>query len=264
MSFEYTPFIQENWGNELLNIFKYYCSYGEPMNTQFMKNTKWTKFLREAGLIRGQGNVYRPENTSKTNEIPSEYGLKINEIDTVFFKVLTNVSAVSGGMNSSVYSMNSSSSLFINKDPSRKNAVNSNTKMEFTTFLNLLEVSCLIILPKMNEKDAITYLITNHILPLTQNLNNKNDPTIHVNFLLEKQTTPELVEILVLVHKAFLPIYKFYCTKNSYLMTFEQFLKFCLDFGVFPDIVSKSKIYSFFKSISACMQITDFNGIYLI
>lgn len=272
MTFDYTQFIQENWGNELLNIFKYYCSYGEPFNTQFMKNTKWTKFLRESGMVRGSiGSIpYKQENNlnNTKNENYSEYGLMLNEIDTLFFKVLSNTAGNSGNPNSSMMgresfnaSMNMSMSMYMNRDPNRKSVVNSNAKLDFTTFLNLLEVTCLNIFPKRDPKESITFLITNHVLPLLQNINNKNDPSVHVNFLLEKQTTPELVEILVLVHKAFLPVYKFFSNKNNYLMNFDQFLRFCADFSIFPDIVAKAKLYSFFKSISACMNITDSNGI---
>ncbi len=270
MTFDHTPFIQENWGNELLNIFKYYCSFGEPFNTQFMKNTKWTKFLRESGLVRASiGSIpYKQDNNLNTSKVEnySEYGLMLNEIDTLFFKVLSNTSGISGNPNMSMCARDSlntsmSTSMYMNRDPSRKSVVNSNAKLDFTTFLNLLEVTCLSIFAKKDPKEAITFLITNHVLPLLQNITNKNDPSVHVNFLLEKQTTPELVEILVLVHKAFLPIYKFYSNKNTYLMSFDQFLRFCGDFSIFPDIVAKAKLYSFFKSISACMSITDSNGI---
>lgn len=267
LTFDNSPFIQENWGNELFNIFKYYCSFGEPLNTQFMKNTKWTKFLREAGLIRTNtkdNSMNISKNISVDNS--SDFGLKFNEIDAIFFKIIsnTNNSNNNTNLNNSVYfrdTISMNSSVYLNKDSNiKKNVVNSNVKMDFNTFINLLEVTCLLIFRNKSAKDAITFIITNHILPLKQNLSIKNDSSVHVNFLLEKQTSPQLVQILVLVHKAFLPIYKFYCNKNTYLMTFEQFLKFCVDFSIFPDVCSKSKLYSFFKSISGCMQITDTNG----
>ena len=269
MSFDHSPYIQENWGNELFNIFKYYCSYGEPLNTQFMKNTKWTKFLREAGLVRTSNKQDNSMNMTKNISIESgpDYGLKFNEIDTIFFKIISNNNYnnnSTNNLNVSVYSrdsMSMNSSVYLNKDPLKKNIVNSNAKIDFSTFINILEVTCLMIIPNKNPKEAINFLITNHIIPLTQLISNKNDTSVHVNFLLEKQTTPELVQILALVHKAFLPVYKFYCTKNTYLMAFEQFQKFCVDFSIFPDICSKSKLFSFFKSISSCMQITDYNGI---
>jgi hypothetical protein len=38
------------------------------------------------------------------------------------------------------------------------------------------------------------------------------------------------------------------------LLTFEQFTKFCLDFGIFPDILSKSKIMRFFSTLSGFYQ----------
>ena len=46
-----------------------------------------------------------------------------------------------------------------------------------------------------------------------------------------------------------LPFYSYYA--NSKLqMNFEGFSKFCVDFGIFPDILSKPKIFRFFKTLA--------------
>ena len=146
LTFDNSPFIQENWGNELFNIFKYYCSFGEPLNTQFMKNTKWTKFLREAGLIRTNtkdNSMNISKNISVDNS--SDFGLKFNEIDAIFFKIIsnTNNSNNNTNLNNSVYfrdTISMNSSVYLNKDSNiKKNVVNSNVKMDFNTFINLLE-----------------------------------------------------------------------------------------------------------------------------
>ena len=35
----------------LLKIFQYYCSYGDPMNTSKMKNSKFVKIFQDAQLV---------------------------------------------------------------------------------------------------------------------------------------------------------------------------------------------------------------------
>ena len=37
-------------------------------------------------------------------------------------------------------------------------------------------------------------------------------------------------------------------------MNFEGFQKFCVDFGIFPDILSKPKIFRFFKTLANFYQ----------
>jgi hypothetical protein len=59
-----------------------------------------------------------------------------------------------------------------------------------------------------------------------------------------------MVEILSCVHKTLIPYYHFYAHPKTGLLTFDQFTKFCLDFAIFPDILSKSKIMRFFSTLS--------------
>ena len=66
------------------------------------------------------------------------------------------------------------------------------------------------------------------------------------------------------MHKAFLPIYKFYANRYTFLMNFDGFLLFCKDFSIFPDIVPKSKLNLFFKSIASCMNVSQNSGIITI
>jgi hypothetical protein len=59
----------------------------------------------------------------------------------------------------------------------------------------------------------------------------------------------QMVEVLSSVHKTLLPYFAFYAN-NKGLMNFEGFSKFCLDFSIFPDILSKSKMMRFFHTLS--------------
>lgn len=182
--YEHSAYIMEKYGNDLLNLFKFYCSFGDPLNTKYITNTKWTKFLREAGLIKGS-----KQDTKQFNyviESSNEYGIPYYDIDRHFFKVTNTVEKPRESV-----PINSSTISLKGNDPKSK-IVNSNSKIDFNTFINLLEYSCAIIFPHKDFKDAIDYIIVNHILPLTKNISNRN-PSLPINFLMEKETKPELV-----------------------------------------------------------------------
>ena len=70
-----------------------------------------------------------------------------------------------------------------------------------------------------------------------------------------------MVELLSVVHKSLLPYFSFYAHANKGLMNFEGFTKFCHDFGIFPDILTKAKIMRFFSTLSSFYQSTNSNSI---
>ena len=37
----------------LVRIFTYYCSFGEPLNTNKMRSSKFIKFLKDAAILQG-------------------------------------------------------------------------------------------------------------------------------------------------------------------------------------------------------------------
>ena len=52
------------------------------------------------------------------------------------------------------------------------------------------------------------------------------------------------------MHKAMGNYYRIYSDSNG-LMNFYQFTKFCKDFAIFPDILSKQKLGSFFSALGS-------------
>jgi hypothetical protein len=57
-----------------------------------------------------------------------------------------------------------------------------------------------------------------------------------------------IVELLSIVHKCFLPYYSYYCDTKG-LMNSEGYLKFCHDFGIFPDVLNRNKVMKIFKTL---------------
>ena len=68
-----------------------------------------------------------------------------------------------------------------------------------------------------------------------------------------------IVEILGCVHRSMTPFFSFYSDPKTGLLSFEQFSKFCTDFEIFPDILSKPKIMRFFKTLSGFFETTARN-----
>lgn len=48
------------------------------------------------------------------------------------------------------------------------------------------------------------------------------------------------------VHKALLPFFLVYADPRSKLLDFDNMLKFCTEFEIFPDILSKSQVIKLF------------------
>lgn len=51
--------------------------------------------------------------------------------------------------------------------------------------------------------------------------------------------------------------YLFYANQKTGLLNFDGFSRFCSDFEIFPDILSKPKIMRFFKTLSSFFETTN-------
>ena len=59
----------------------------------------------------------------------------------------------------------------------------------------------------------------------------------------------DIVDLLGLIHKTMVFCYKYY-SNNKNTICFDKFIKFCKDFGIFPDIIPKSKLLKIFNTLS--------------
>jgi hypothetical protein len=119
-------YINKTYGQDLKKIFEYYCSFGDPLNHKFMKSNKFSKFLNDSNLIKDSKN-------SKSK------GIAMNEVDLIFFKL-------------------------ISSNNKRRASVNSNTKVEFEQFLKSIEIIATHIWKNKNTIEAIDLLMKEHIL----------------------------------------------------------------------------------------------------
>lgn len=218
----------------LQRIFQTYCSYGEPMNTTKLKSSKLIKMLKDCGVLD------TVESSSSTSAITKV------EIDIIFSK-LTGTHANPSKTSKSAFAPKSYLSL------------NSNQvgRMDFSQFLKALEVLAEKLYPGLNLDEAYMNLIENCILQL----DNESSPqrclnSQYVNTLMEMLKDEDMIEALGIIHKMFTPYFIFYADTHGF-MNFTSFLRFCKDFQIFPDIISKAKLLRFFNALAGIYAQTE-------
>ena len=231
---EYSNYINEIYGNHLLNIFKGMCNFGDQFNYKNMKSKSFMKFLKDSGLIKLKEN--------------NNFGLEMNIIDTLFIKL----------------SLLNSNLKTNEKENAIKTVNNSKAFIEFDTFIIGIEIISRIVYPHLEIKDAIDKIINENIIP--NNINNINIEKIReiddkIDNLKELQKSEDFIQILEITHKAISPIFNYYSKDTNNYLSRENFLKFCKDYEIFPSLMSQSKLNGFFIGISQYSQIFDDNNI---
>ena len=61
---------------------------------------------------------------------------------------------------------------------------------------------------------------------------------------------PEMIEILTEMKRLLYPYFKAYSHKLTNTILEKEFVKFCLDFGIFPSIVKKGILIKIFNILS--------------
>ena len=231
---EYSNYINEIYGNHLLNIFKGMCNFGDQFNYKNMKSKSFMKFLKDSGLIKLKEN--------------NNFGLEMSVIDTLFIKL-------------SLLNPN----LKINEKENTINTVNnSKAYIDFDTFIIGIEIISRIVYPHLEIKDAIDKIINENIIP--NNINNVNIEKIReiddkIENIKDLQKSDDFIQILEITHKAMTPIFNYYSKDTNNYLSRENFLKFCKDYEIFPSLMSQSKLNGFFIGISQYSQIYDNNNI---
>jgi hypothetical protein len=249
---ELSSYIEKTYGDQLLHIFQAFCSFGDAMNTKYLRTRMFTKLLMEAHLIHiSTGN----SDEIKTNTKKKEIGLKFNDIDTIFIKLASlpsnNTETISNTIekfstspmsktslhNNSNLSFNNPNPLqadispnfsFYNSNNKKKTPINSYAKIDFDTFIISIEVIARLLLPDASPKDAVEYIINEHLLHyLTDYVNKTKQSYDKIDNLRKKLSDNDTVLTLQLAHKALLPVFKAYSDKNGW-MNYDQFMRYIL------------------------------------
>ena len=234
---EYSNYINEIYGNHLLNIFKGMCNFGDQFNYKNMKSKSFMKFLKDSNLVKIKDN--------------NNFGLKLNEIDTLFIKL-------------SLINENLKNPTIKKSNEKRTTVNNSKAYINFETFLIGIEIISKLIYPNLETKEAIDKIINENIFPHT--LNNINIEKIKeiedkIENLKDLQSSEDFIKLLEITHKSITPIFLYYTKDTNNYLSRENFLKFCKDYEIFPSLMSKAKLNSFFIAISQYSQIGNENNI---
>ena len=116
-------------------------------------------------------------------------------------------------------------------------------EIDFPTFIISIEILSRLLFSNLPVKQAIDVMVVDYILNNKEINNSKiNEIEEKIDNLKKLQNNQEMIELLQVVHKAFYPLFIYYTNKN--------FLKFTKDFEIFPNLIGKAKLNSFFNGIS--------------
>lgn len=232
----------------LLRVFQNYCSYGEPMNTTKLKSSKLIKMLKDSGIIDANETSNNPSGISKV------------DVDLIFSK-LTGAYANPSKMPKTGFAPKSHLSL---------QTTNQAGRMDFTQFLKFLEILAEKLSSDLSTSQSATnnyIFLIKQIVATTENPQ-KTSQTDHetstqrglnsqyANILMEMLKDDEMIEALGIVHKVFTPYFIFYADTRGF-MNFTSFIRFCKDFQIFPDAISKAKLLRFFYALAGIYAQTE-------
>ena len=221
--------------DSLQRIFSTYCAFGEPMNTTKLKSSKLIKMLKDCGVLDlNDSNVGQ----SLINKV---------DVDLIFSKLTGN----------HAHPNKTQRSGFAPKSHLSQQSANVVGRMDFNQFLKALEVLAEKLYPGMDLDESFMNLIENCILQLDNDENSQRGMhSQYVNTLMEMLKDEDMIEALGIVHKVFSPYYSFYADTHSF-MNFTSFIRFCKDFQIFPDILSKAKLLRFFYALAGIYAQTE-------
>lgn len=205
----------------LEHIFQAYCSYGEPMNTSQLKEFKFLRMLTDAGLIS------RPEQ-------PAGPLTKV-QATFIYVKAIEQHIVRSGP-----------------KGPTFRPQSHLNsreTRMTFHHFLQALGKVAEQVSPQLPPDEALLGLLETNILKLEGTLSGHGMSPEQIRELLHTLREENMQQPLLVLQRCLEPYFQFYSDSKGF-MTREQFIRFCVDFEVFPDIVSKARLVQFFVALA--------------
>ena len=130
---------------------------------------------------------------------------------------------------------------------------NLQAKLGFEDFLKALELISVKVYDQTDEDTALESLINNHIakvMPSNGNALDMADSKLsHVKKLMDLLKDESIVDIIARLKKSLHKYYLLY-TSEDMTMNFEQFSRFCRDFGIFPSILSKAKLMNLFYNLA--------------
>lgn len=241
--------ICETYLDELHKLFEAYCSFGEPGNYSVLKSAKFHKIMKDARVLDAEGGNI----------------LESHDVELIYCSVLHGLDPFSNHSKKRAKALllkfKNDQSTSRSKSPSKGKS--SPQGLNFSMFLQSLEAVALCVERSSNKIDRLGTFINKRLIPLLADRpgmasRSKSSSTIRQKLGDKDHFTDKLVsmlkdklmiDMLASLHKTMLPIYQLYCEDNR-LITGKKFLQFMKDFGVFPQLVSQSKLLQLFHELN--------------
>ena len=216
--------IADRYLPNLQRIFQVYCAYGDPLNIKKMKSSNLLKLLKNSGVF-GETKGSKSIDSSvckKGKEIPL---ITPVDIDLIF-------SRLTG----------------LKRQISKTRKITAS--IEFRQFLKALELISRKVFPEQPGQEAFNSLLEEYILKLEAQLSEERTSNSKaIQETMEQFKSEDVIEALGIVHRSILYYFKAYAGVNMQ-MNFYNFIRFCKDFEIFPDVMSKTKLLRIFHTLS--------------
>lgn len=120
-------------------------------------------------------------------------------------------------------------------------------RLDFKGFLKAIGLLSEKIYPDDSIDEACLKLVENYLLKL---IKADRDEKSQINNLMELLKDNEIIEALSIINEAIQYYYQEYADIKGN-MNFAAFIEFCKDFSIFPDLISKSRLLSYFRTLSS-------------
>lgn len=199
-----------------------------------MKAAKLVKMLQDCDLIHPcfiTNTKFTMDNSSSTEIVA------ISKVDVdIIFSKLSKVATNNRARSASVHSRS--------QTDREKHKYG---RLDFKGFIRAIGFLSKKIFPDISTEEACTMLVENYLLKL---IKTDREEKSNVNNLMELLKDNEIIEALSIINESIQYYYLEYADIHG-SMNFAAFIEFCKDFSIFPDLISKSRLLSYFRTLSS-------------
>ncbi|KAL4506458.1 hypothetical protein ABPG72_000029 [Tetrahymena utriculariae] len=251
----------ETYQNELQYTFISFCQYGEPCNTQYLKTIKLTKLLKSAGLMKkrepinyeqGSQQISPPRNQMRDRD---EKYIDQTFIDCLIAKLIgpNQVRQFTHKMSEFDRQISSPNIGFLSYSSNKTDNNGSKGKLEYEHFLKIIQEISFQLYPDQDIYDSINKVIQDNILKAQVDEDKSNNRKVSENYLALHNAIIEdrqITDLMVGIHPNLSSYFKRYAFPKETKMNLDQFLQFCKDFDVYPNLIPKSQLHYIFTALS--------------
>eukprot|EP01022_Parablepharisma_sp_SALTPOND_P033425 TRINITY_DN886_c0_g1_i1.p1 TRINITY_DN886_c0_g1~~TRINITY_DN886_c0_g1_i1.p1 ORF type:complete len:864 (+),score=102.19 TRINITY_DN886_c0_g1_i1:4700-7291(+) len=211
--------------DKLQRLFMLYCGVNDNSNTNKMPLFKFMMFLKDAGILGQVSTIDAELVFSKVIGLLNDKRLELEKEGTA--------SPLKNAKVARMYA-----------DDVAKRA-----KMDFKAFYYAITIIAKKMYPDLSTNKALVVLTEKNIKALEERNSKVEKNSELLRGMFEALREDKVVELLTWVHKLVKVYFDAY-TDNTGVMGYETFVKFCRDFGIFPDLCSKLVLHSTFYALA--------------